>query len=418
MDEEINLREVIEVLLAGKWIVIGLTVLCVAVAGVVSAMIPSTYEAATTIMVQNPPSTQQAEGDNPFLNMLSRYPVMTAEACMEQITGPAVLNRVIDRLDLGNDYTVLQLGKAISVESVNNTNLLKIKIKGNDPALAADILNAVANEFVAFVSEKSKRSFAASSEFLADSMEAEQDKILRASEEYKDFLAQPQSVNELEQEIEAKLFIVTQFKKLLVENAVEINGVSARLAQVEEDLEQTPQVIEIRKSLSDEYYLQSGLQAGGVTGSVFDDLAGVGIKSEELNPVYAILAENRSELKQQLAMLTAQQDELQAEIERNQANLLGLQSLLAEKRLLDEQLSENVKLLRQNYELIAKKYEEARLGESAQVGQTSISVISRAVVPESPVGPRKMLNMAIAAVLGCMMGVFWVFFADFWRKSE
>ncbi|HZK18320.1 MAG TPA: Wzz/FepE/Etk N-terminal domain-containing protein [Clostridia bacterium] len=414
MDEEINLREVIEVLLAGKWIIVGLVVLAVAAAGIVSTILPTTYEAATTIMVQNPPSSQQAEGDNPFLSMLSQYPVMTAEASMEQITCPAVLNKVIERLDLGSDYSASQLKKAISAESMNNTNLLKIKMSGEDPTLVADILNAVADEFVIFISEKSRQSFAASTKFLASSLKAEQDKISKASEEYKDFLAQPESVNELEQEIEAKLFIITEFKKLLVENTVEINGVTAQLAQAEADLEETPQVIEIKKTLSDDYYLQGGLQGTGPGGSP----VGMGITSEELNPVYAILAESRSELRQQLAMLTAQQSELQAEIERNQSGLLGLQSTLAEKRLLDDQLSENVKLLRQNYELIAKKYEEARLGESAQIGQTSISVISRAIAPESPTGPRKMLNMAIAAVLGCMIGVFWVFFADFWRKSE
>jgi len=414
LEEEINLREVIEVLLGGKWLVVGFVVLSVAAAGLVSSFLPLTYEATTTIMVQNPPSVSQAENDNPFLSMLSQYPVMTAEACIEQITGPVVLGKVIEKLGLENDYTYTQLKNAISVNSINNTNLLKIKIKGSDPDQIADILNAVAAEFVSFISEKSKESFAESSKFLAASMTTEQNKISKATDEYKEFLAQPQSVNELEREIEAKLSIITEFKKLLVQNTVRINSVDAQFAQVEKDLEETPQVIEMKKSLSDDFYIQSGMQAGQLD----SDLAGLEIKSEELNPVHAILAESKVNLKQQLVLLAAQQNELRVEIEKNQADLFGLQSFLVEKRLRDSQLSENVRLLRQNYELIAKKYEEAKLGEFAQIGQTSITVLSLAVAPELPVGPRKMLNIAIAAVLGCMVSVFWVFFADFWRKSK
>jgi uncharacterized protein involved in exopolysaccharide biosynthesis len=43
--------------------------------------------------------------------------------------------------------------------------------------------------------------------------------------------------------------------------------------------------------------------------------------------------------------------------------------------------------------------------------------LQNAPLPEEPVSPRKMLNMAVAGVLGLMVSVFLVFFLEFWRKS-
>ncbi|MGB3978485.1 MAG: GNVR domain-containing protein [Tepidanaerobacteraceae bacterium] len=51
------------------------------------------------------------------------------------------------------------------------------------------------------------------------------------------------------------------------------------------------------------------------------------------------------------------------------------------------------------------------------MGDANIMVVSPAIVPESPVAPRKMLNVAIAMVLGLMLGVFVVFFMDYWKNS-
>ncbi|MBE3590399.1 MAG: hypothetical protein IMW98_06205 [Firmicutes bacterium] len=51
-----------------------------------------------------------------------------------------------------------------------------------------------------------------------------------------------------------------------------------------------------------------------------------------------------------------------------------------------------------------------------QTQLSSLAITSPAVEPLKPVAPRKALNMAVAAVLGVMVGVFAVFFLDFWRR--
>ena len=64
-----------------------------------------------------------------------------------------------------------------------------------------------------------------------------------------------------------------------------------------------------------------------------------------------------------------------------------------------------------------KKHQEARITTSSKIGDANIMVVSPAIVPDRPVAPRKALNVAIAMVLGLMMGVFIVFFASYWKES-
>ncbi len=44
-------------------------------------------------------------------------------------------------------------------------------------------------------------------------------------------------------------------------------------------------------------------------------------------------------------------------------------------------------------------------------------VLNRAVQPIGPVKPKTLLNTALGAALGGMLGVFWVFAAAWWRNS-
>ena len=51
-------------------------------------------------------------------------------------------------------------------------------------------------------------------------------------------------------------------------------------------------------------------------------------------------------------------------------------------------------------------------------GQALITKIAPAMEPINPVGPRKMLNIAIAMVLGGMVSVFIAYFREYWVSSD
>jgi len=65
---------------------------------------------------------------------------------------------------------------------------------------------------------------------------------------------------------------------------------------------------------------------------------------------------------------------------------------------------------------LAHKVEEARIAVEDATGD--VRLVSQAAAPERPVGPRKMLNTAVAGALGLMIGVFGAFALEWWRESE
>ena len=420
MEDEINLRDLIEVIFRGKKLIIGITltaVLCVSLYSFF--MLPPQYEGRAMVMVNQTKFAQPKSESNldALMQVLSGYPEMTLETYRSQVTNPVVLKKVIDELKLDPEkHTISGLENFIKTEVVKNTNLINITVKGNDPAEVARIANAVAVNFVDFISGQSRQQLGQSQAFLKNQMDAEEKNLKELLEEYKKFLSQPRGVQELKAEAGAKVALLTDFKSQMMKNNVAIQQVNSALVQVENDFAQTPEKLVLKKSISEDPYLLQVL--GDATGSTPRKLSGLSMESEVINHIYSTLGSKRAELRTRLADLDGQQRELENMIGELQQDLEKLLSELAEKQTIDEQLSQKVKTLRENYKILSTRSEETRLSQSAKMGDVNISILSQAREPELPVGPRRMLNMAVAGVLGIMVSVFLVFFLEYWRNSN
>ncbi len=75
------------------------------------------------------------------------------------------------------------------------------------------------------------------------------------------------------------------------------------------------------------------------------------------------------------------------------------------------QLARSVENAKQVYDLLLQRREEARVASASQTG--SVRLVAEAVVPDMPVGPRKVLNMTLAAILGLMAGTMLAFGVEY-----
>ena len=105
------------------------------------------------------------------------------------------------------------------------------------------------------------------------------------------------------------------------------------------------------------------------------------------------------------------------------ANIYRMQTELEPRATLAESRRNTTRLQQytialDTYNTFLQKYQEARITTSSKIGDANIMVVSPAIVPEIPVAPRKALNVAISTVLGLMVGVFTVYFLDYWKNSE
>lgn len=418
MEEEISLRELIDVLIKEKTIIAVLTILAVFTSGVLSFFVISpTYEARATLMVDLP-NVQKQQTDSAvaaLLDSLSQYPAMTMETYRSQVTNPHLLQQVIDDLEL-TDMTITGLANKVQVTNVKDTNLVNITVKDNDPAEAAAIANTIAQEFISFINEQNRDKMSRSATFLHSQMEVEEQKLNEAVEEYKDFLAQSPGVEELKQDISTHLSMLNNFKTQLVQTELALEQVKTSLATAEQELAKTPKVFTVKKSVLDD-----PLAAGLLEDQLDKDtaaLAQLNLESEELNPNYISLSNVIATGNIESARLEREVAGLKREIVNTSNMLEQLQIEYADKKTIHDKLEQRVNTARSSHEAFFNKYEETRIAEASEMGETTVNIAAVAPVPDRPVAPKKMLNLAIAGVLGVMVGVFVAFFREYWRSTS
>lgn len=419
--EEISLREMIEALLNGWKIIAIITAICVAISGVYSFYIlEPTYEAKATLMAsmatdrltnaQN--DSEDVEG---ILDSISTYPVMTIQTYKEQIKNAKILQKTIEQLGLDKEvFTIRSLRNSIELENIKDTNLIAVKVTNNNPKLAADIANTVAKNFTIFISDMAKDKASKSSRFIENQLEVEKQKLDDALLELKQFLAQPRGVDELEAETTSKLEMLTKYKTQLVEKQIELNKQKSALATATEELQETPEKLVTNKSLASDPLLS---QSASQSGLKLEETSNILMEEEEINPLYLKLKNDIAETKVIISGLTNEINNIKDSINKAQKEMETLQVELAEKTHQDKLVQRKVSLAQGTYEAFLNKYEETRIAESSEIGESSILIVGGAVAPQYPTGPKKMLNLAIATVLGLMLGTFIAFFKEYWERT-
>lgn len=419
---EISLRELIEVLLKGWRLIAIITAVCVLFSGILSFFIlEPTYEAKTILMASDTTARLTNLQNNKediagVLDLLATYPIMTLQTYKEQIKNPQLLQQVIDELKLEKyEINSGNLIEMIDLTTIPDTNLIAVSVTHTDPKLAADIANTLTNKFTAFITNMSRQQASKTSQFLVGQMEIEKKKLDEATLEQKEFLSQPRGAEELRQEFDSKLDMLTTFKTELVEKEVELNKVKAGLTMAEQELNSTPRVIVTKKSVGTDPLLNQIVAE--TNGTSIKDTAQITMNSEEVNEGYIELRTKVSGYRIDVSELSAEMNMMRTKINTTQKELEGIQAELADKEHNQELIQRNVDLSQGTYDAFLNKYEETRITESTEVGDSTINIISQAVVPDRPTGPRKMLNLAIASVLGLMIGVFVAFFKEYWQSS-
>ena len=170
--EEISLRELIEVILKGKKLILAITTIFVLMSAIVSFFIMEpVYEAETVLMasqiVDKIRSSEKQEGIEGILDTISDYPQMTIETYKQQIKSSVILEETIKELDLEEKgISRVGLENMITLETIKDTNLITVKVENTDKVLATQIANTLSKKFINFISEKITEQAGKSSNFI------------------------------------------------------------------------------------------------------------------------------------------------------------------------------------------------------------------------------------------------------------
>lgn len=425
--DEIDLRAYLRILGKWRWAIALVTALAVITAGILSYFVlPPVYEASMLLMVANAAPAQavyrpQDEGLQGVVNTVARLPQLTLNSYVSQLTSPTLLARVVTALKLDEaGYTAGALAGMVQARVVKDTNLVQVTVSNTDADLAVQIANTLSREFLAFISRHNQEQMDKSVQFL-QSQAADVDRDLTAAAaKLTEFESQARGVAYLDEEIKAKTADLTRYQSTLLQAQVEQELLAAGIASLEERLAKTPQTIETVSPAPAGAANALG-QPGHATGQPPDappQLSGregalAPVKRVELNPLWVSLNESLGGKRTALAEKQAQAASLRQKVADLQEELGALQVEVTRKRATLDRLRADVERLRKTRDLLAEKITETRIARSINLGETNVLVVSPPVRPASPVKPNKRLNMAVAGVVGLMVGVALAFLLEY-----
>ena len=388
--EEIELRELIEILIRGKKTIAIITLVAILIATVFSFVIlKPTYEAKMVLMTSNLGSNANNRNLDPsnvedMLDIMSQFPNLNLETYREQIKSPEVLSKTIEDLNLQDKYTITGLGNRIQLETIKDTQMITIKMEDSDPEEAAAIVNKLGENFIAFVTDKAKENATKTFAYVESQMDVEKEKYEESLLELKELLSQPRGAQELELELTSSFEQITLYKSSLNDLEIKRDALDKAIGESNSYSSNRGSMI-VKPNIGENFNIS------------FDD-------------TNKVLAVDLAETEGRIESTNGQIGNLQAHIEEIQVEY-------QDKKYQEDMTRQKVNIAKDTYEAFVAKYEELKVAETAKIGELSISVVSSAYPPTNPIGPRKALNLAIAAVLGLMIGVFVVFFRAYWDES-
>lgn len=405
MEEEIDLRAYIEVLLKYWYWIVGLAVLAAVAAFVFTSLQPATYEAKSVVIITEP--RYQMQFDDRFATQPG---VPAYKAFPTLATSDGVLQAVVEAYSPSpasgiEKWTLTTLRKMVAATSEGDPSLVILTVTSRSAEDAAGIANVWADTLVVRGSALYGQGEADVVFFEAQVQEA-QAALDQAESALVDFQARNQVgilTARLSSHQQAQADYLGQ-QRAIGYIIQDVEGLHAQLAEQTGD-----QGASLADSLTALLLQIKAFDAGSATPVQLqvDGNASIADKSP---------AEQRAFLAGLVATLEAKSAEIDGRLAELEPQILSSQRDLQAITVESDRLTRTRELARDTYMTLARKLQEARI--SAQEENGTLHVGSHAAVPELPVGPRRMFNTAVAGLAGVMVGVVVAFVAEFWRSKE
>ena len=411
-EEEIDLREYINVLLKRKGVIILIFLIAVITAALVSYFyLKPVYEASTILMISKP--KYQVELEPKIQTQFT--PEISLATYETLIKDREIEEEVIKKLNLGQppyELTPDNLQGMITIELLTNTNLIKINLQSGDPKLTKDIANIWAELFV----EKNKDLYLKESKeaqgFIEDQLKISKQNLSTIEEEIREF-NETNKIEIFDNEIKGKAAKVLSYELRVADVKLSLEIEKAKKKQFIEELNAQDKILKLNKSIVDDQFFHQL-----VTNIIKDNLETINLTyiSEEINPIYYNFTQQLISTGASISSLQAEDNQLIENINNLNLELETLRKESASEKLNQSRLEREYNTAKGVYDVLSQKAEEVKIAVATESGLVKIA--SLAYEPKGPIKPNKKLNILIAGVLGLFVGIFIAFFLEFWQKGK
>jgi len=402
VDDEIDLRKYIRVLIRQWKLIVGLGVATALAAGLVSALLPPVYEAEALVVVALPRYALRLASTSPTGSTqlpLKAYP----ELALSDNVLLETFNQLQPELpkELG-DLSSFRAGLKAAPSA--DPTLLSLTVRDKDPEQAARIVNVWAQVFAARAGQLYGQDEANLSNY-QEQLKTAEDRLDAAEEALAAFQASNQEAV-LQAQLDTKQSAMTDYLRSL--HSFELLAQDARdfLIRLEALDPNAP------ASLSDDLSMLSlsSRLFGGLGSSLQLQVpSGQSLSGKTVSEQKAFVRELITTVQKQVEVAKTKSAALEPEI-------LDLQGKLAQVRTQDTRLIRERDIASSQYTVLQSRYTEAQI--AAQEFANIVQVASEAAVPDESANIGLLWSTLLGGALGTLVGVLFVFVWDWWREAE
>ncbi len=440
-DDEIDLRELWNILVRYRWTILVFTALVLTVTNIALVLMRPVYKATTLLEIM--PSSgniikfqnleqmefQPREFVQTQANILRSESVAQSAIASLQIENHPELNGEMEQRGIVNGVTQLvslfsrddsvseeyaqreaernrmeAFGKRLSVQPIRNSNLFEVSFESFTPDLASDVANAVVREYIRLNDERRFNSTSGAKSFLEKEIRLTQAKLESSEMELNEF-ARTHQIVDVEDKSNIMATRLEQLNKSLTEVQSERIAAESLYRQAKQgNIETLPAVLheELIKTLKEEH---ARLTSEYVR------------MSKIYKDAYPKVQQQKSKMAQIKASLDGEINKLVRSLKNNYEHLANREKLLIQavqqqkEELLDLQdRAVQYNILKREWETNKELYSGLlermkEVGVAAGMETNNISVIDTAAVPIKPDRPKLLLSLGIAGILGLFGGL-------------
>ncbi len=411
------LRDYLRVLRKHRWLITGIFLVTVITVAIWTFLQVPIFQAAATILI---------EPEAPKILNIQEVTPMGAAASWdpnyyptqyEIIKSRAVADKAIEALNLRKPLPATgaagdparALPGSLTVEPRRNTRLVLIKVEHPDPALAAEVANAVASAYIKYNLDLKLKGSHEALTWLTEEAARLKAKVQESSVALQNYRVKAGILGIQEQrQITAQK--IMDFNKAYLEAQAQRLSVEAKLGeltQIAKDKAGAQTIFTVADSA-----LIQKLKAEAVELEIEKSklLKVYKDKHPEILKVDARLQQVNHRLDAEMeAMLRAVRTEYQVAKAREETLLGNVKHLRREGQELNEKEIQHLTLQHENetnlqlYESVVKRFKET--GVTGGLETNNVRVVEAATPPSVPVRPRKLWNLALSLLVGLGLGL-------------
>jgi len=457
----VSLRDGAAALFRRKGLVVLIFAMVALGTAVVTFLLPNKYDSRMKILVKNQrvdvaiTPEQTAAPSSAIENEVSENQINSE---IELLTSKDLLTQVVVDCGLANEEkgwfsrpgpqgervegAVNRLTKDLVITPVRKANVITISYSSNSPQLSANVLKRLGELYLEKHLKLNHPTGA--SDFFTQRAGEYETQLRKAEQQMTDF-QQSNNLVILSQQKELTLQKTADAKTKLLESETALNEATNRIARVEQQLAAIPKrIVTQSKQLPNQYSAErlntmmvelQNRRTQLLTKFRSDDrlvrevdeqirttreaLAKAEQKTAveentDLNPLRQTLEGELSRARLDQAGARARRDTLAGQLQQYEAALKKLESDTTRHNDLQRQVSES----EQNYQLYAKKREEARIADELDRQKiTNVTIAEPPTVSQIPSSPNRSMNMVLGVVLAGFLSLGSVFTAEMLSDS-